>query len=212
MTLDEQHIEEQPETTGEDVVASASEPAEQPAQQAAPDLTAELEREREKATDYMNRWQRAQADLANYKRRAEQEREQERKFAAAPLFLELLTIQDNFYRAFETLPVELREFSWVQGVALTYAHLDGLLQMHGVTAIQTKPGQPFDPTVHQAVTHEETDAYPDGTITAEYQRGYQIHDRVLRPALVRVAKAKSAATPDQTAQPEASASAGNSQQ
>ena len=54
-----------------------------------PDLAAELEREREKASDYMNRWQRAQADLSNYKRRAEQEREQERKFALAPLFLEL---------------------------------------------------------------------------------------------------------------------------
>jgi molecular chaperone GrpE len=162
------------------------------AQQTTPDLTAELEREREKASDYMNRWQRAQADLANYKRRAEQEREQERKYALAPLFLELLKIQDNFHRAFDTLPVELREFSWVQGVALTYAHVDGLLRLYGVTPLETKPGEPFDPARHEAVTHEETDAYPDGTITTEYQRGYQLHDRVLRPSLVRVAKAKSA--------------------
>jgi molecular chaperone GrpE len=198
MTLDEQQAEQQPEAT-----AGEPEPAKQP------DLAAELEREREKATDYMNRWQRTQADLANYRRRAEQEREQDRKFAAAPIFLELLKMQDNFYRAFETLPVELREFSWVQGVALTYAHLDGLLQLYGVKPIETKPGQPFDPALHEAVTHEETDAYPDSAITAEYQRGYHIHDRVLRPALVRVAKAKSAGTLNQIEQPEASAPTGN---
>jgi molecular chaperone GrpE len=180
-------------------------PAEQEAAPAAPELererekatnlAAEVEREREKATDYMNRWQRAQADLANYKRRAEQEREQERKFALGPLFLELLKMQDNFQRAFETLPVELREFSWVQGVVLNFAHLDGLLRLYGVTPFETKPGQPFDPALHEAVTHEETDTYPDGSITAEYQRGYRLHDRVLRPALVRVAKARSAVPP-----------------
>ncbi len=201
-----------PGGSGEAPAEGAREPFASVAQEAAPaapeaaaelererekatNLAAELEREREKATDYMNRWQRAQADLANYKRRAEQEREQERKYALAPLFLELLKIQDNFHRAFDTLPVELREFSWVQGVALTYAHLDGLLRLYGVTPFETKPGEPFDPATHEAVTHEETDAYPDGAITAEYQRGYRLHDRVLRPALVRVAKARSAAAP-----------------
>jgi len=208
MTLEEQEAGQQMET---EATPQAAEGTEQ--QAATPDLTAkleraqekatslasELEREREKATDYMNRWQRAQADLANYKRRVEQEREQDRKYGPYPLFLELLKIQDNFQRAFETLPVELREFSWVQGVALTYAHLDGLLRLHGVTPFETEPGQPFDPAAHEAVTHEETDAYADGAITAEYQRGYKLHERVLRPALVRVAKPKAAGT---AAQPE----------
>jgi len=189
MTLDEQQAEQHDaETSAEDT--GAAEPA-APEQPATSDLAAELEREREKASDYMNRWQRAQADLSNYKRRAEQEREQERKYALAPLFLEMLKIQDNFYRAFDSLPVELREFSWVQGVALTYAQVDSLLRLYGVTPLETKTGDPFDPAKHEAVTHEETDAYPDGAITAEYQRGYQLHDRVLRPALVRVAKPKS---------------------
>ncbi len=193
MTLDEQQAQPQDAESADTQAASESKPGEEPAPpQAAPDLAAELEREREKATDYMNRWQRAQADLANYKRRAEQERDQERKYALAPLFLELLKIQDNFHRAFNTLPAELREFSWVQGVALTYAHLDGLLRLYGVTPFETKPGEPFDPAKHEAVTHEETDAYPDGAITAEYQMGYHLHDRVLRPALVRVAKPRSA--------------------
>lgn len=175
--------------------ATAAEP-ETPAasQEAAPDLAAELAREREKATDYMQRWQRAQADLANYKRRAEQEREQLQKYGAFPIYLELLKMLDNFQRAFETLPTELREFSWVQGVALSYMQLESMLRMNGVTPFETKAGEPFDPAVHEAVAHEETDAYPDGTITAEYQRGYKLYERVLRPALVRVAKAKSLAT------------------
>ena len=201
MTLDEQQAEQQQEAAAEDQprqtpagegTAETSPPVEQAAQPATPDLAAELQRERDKANDYMNRWQRAQADLSNYKRRAEQEREQDRKYALTQLFLELLKIQDNFHRAFDTLPVELREFSWVQGVALTYANLDGLLRMFGVAPFETKLGEPFDPASHEAVTHEETDAHPDGSITAEYQRGYHIYDRVLRPALVRVAKAKSA--------------------
>ena len=75
---------------------------------------------------------------------------------------------------------------------LTYAHLDGLMRLYGVTPFETRPGTPFDPAKHEAVTHEETDAYPDGAITMEYQSGYHLHDRVLRPALVRVAKPRSA--------------------
>jgi molecular chaperone GrpE len=205
MMLDEQQTEPEaeaasspPDTEGAQpsaAEATAAEP-ETPAasQEAAPDLAAELAREREKATDYMQRWQRAQADLSNYKRRAEQEREQLQKYGAFPLYLELLKMLDNFQRAFETLPTELREFSWVQGVALSYMQLESMLRMNGVTPFETKAGEPFDPAVHEAVTHEETDAYPDGTITAEYQRGYKLYERVLRPALVRVAKAKSLAT------------------
>ncbi len=220
MTLDEQQAEQQQEVESHEPGAGAQgaaepsaprEPQEQPAtpdlaaelaseREKAANLAAELERERDKGTDYLKRWQRAEADLANYKRRVEQEREQDRKYGFSPLFLELLKIQDNVQRAFETLPVELREFSWVQGVALTYAHLDGLLRLYGVVPFEAKPGQPFDPALHEAVTHEETDAYPDGAITTIYQRGYHIHDRVLRPALVRVAKPKSAETANQKEQ------------
>jgi molecular chaperone GrpE len=192
-----------------DVAAPESAPA-APAQaeQAAapPDLAAELAREREKATDYMNRWMRAQADFANYRRRVEQEREQQQKSAMVPLFLEVLKVLDNYQRAFETLPLELREFSWVQGVMLTYGYLENLLHLYGVTPIETRIGDPFDPTRHQAVTHEETDAHPDGTITAEYQRGYIYQERVLRPALVRVARPKAAAPPPEEAAAEQASS------
>ncbi len=184
------------------VAGATSEPAE-----ARPDLAAELAREREKATDYMNRWMRAQADFANFRRRVEQEREQQQKNALVPFFLEILKVLDNYQRAFETLPVELREFSWVQGVMLTYGYLENLLHLYGVQPIETRIGEPFDPARHQAVTHEETDAHPDGAITAEYQRGYLYQERVLRPALVRVARPKtSQQAPAQEAAPEPASS------
>jgi molecular chaperone GrpE len=184
------------------VAGSTSDPAgaggatsEQAPAEAQPDLAAELAREREKATDYMNRWLRAQADFANYRRRAEQEREQQQKGAMVPFFLEILKVLDNYQRAFETLPAELREFSWVQGVMLTYGYLENLLHYYDVKPMETRIGDLFDPNRHQAVTHEETDEHPDGTITAEYQRGYIYQERVLRPALVRVARPKAAASP-----------------
>lgn len=193
MMLDEQQSEPEAEAAPSPPDAETPQPPAAEAE-AAPDLAAELAREREKATDYMQRWQRAQADLSNYKRRAEQEREQLQKYGALPLYRELLMMLDNFQRAFDSLPVELREFSWVQGVALSYLQMESMLRMNGVTPFEIKPGEPFDPAFHEAVIHEETDAYPDGTITAEYQRGYKLYERVLRPALVRVAKAKSLAT------------------
>jgi molecular chaperone GrpE len=170
--------------------ATNGEPAEEQS-----DLAVELAQEREKATEYMNRWMRAQADFANYRRRAEQEREQQQKGAMVPFFLEILKVLDNYQRAFETLPVELREFSWVQGVMLTYDYLGKLLHFYDVKPMETRIGDLFDPARHQAVTHEETDAHPDGAITAEYQRGYIYQERVLRPALVRVARPKAAAEP-----------------
>jgi molecular chaperone GrpE len=181
---------------GAEAAPAQPEQVEAPAE---PDLAAELAREREKASDYMNRWVRAQADFANYKRRAEQEREQQQKAALVPFFLEILKTLDNYQRAFETLPAELREFSWVQGVMLTYGYLENLLHVYGVTPIETRVGDLFDPTRHQAVTHEESDAHPDGAITAEYQRGYVYQERVLRPALVRVARPKAPAPPAQEA-------------
>src|SRR5690242_5608642 len=107
MMLDEQQTEPGAEATSSPPEAETSQssaaeaaPPETAAapQEAAPDLAAELAREREKATDYMNRWQRAQADLSNYKRRADQEREQLQKYGAFPLYLELLKMLDNFQR------------------------------------------------------------------------------------------------------------------
>jgi molecular chaperone GrpE len=166
------------------------------AQQRIAELERELAYERDKATEYMHNWQRAQADFANFRRRSKQEQEALAKYAGMDLFYELLAVLDNFGRAFQTLPSALREFTWINGIALTELQLRSTLQRHGVTQIEAR-GKEFNPLEHQAVAYAETDEVPENTVLEEIQHGYKLHDRVLRPALVKVARAKSATPPSE---------------
>lgn len=153
---------------------------------------AELERllaaEREAATDYMQRWQRAMADFSNFKRRAGQEQEQREQLHGAQALMPVLHALDSFERAFATLPETLRGYSWIEGVALVEAQLRRALEMVGVTETPAEPGQPFDPARHQAIGEVATDQYPAGSIAALIQRGYQMANLLMRPALVQVAR------------------------
>jgi molecular chaperone GrpE len=94
-------------------------------------------------------------------------------------------VLDDFDRALDTVPADAHE-SWVDGVRLVERKLRGVLENEGVSPIEAV-GQAFDPTVHEAVVHEETVDHPDNLVIGELQRGYRLYDRVLRPALVRVA-------------------------
>ena len=140
---------------------------------------------REQADENMRNWQRAAADLSNFKRRTEEERAATGMFANAVLLNRLLAVLDDFDRALDTVPPEFHE-SWADGVRLVERKLRSLLEAEGVTPIEAA-GQPFDPNLHEAVVHEETTEYPDNTVIGEVQRGYLLHGRVLRPSLVRVA-------------------------
>ena len=110
------------------------------------------------------------------------------------LLSKLLVIADDFDRAIEHMPPELRDVGWVEGIAAIDRKLRQLLDSEGLTPIDAL-GRPFDPREHEAVTAEETSEVPEGTVTAELQRGYRIRDRVLRPAMVAVAKTPEKATP-----------------
>jgi molecular chaperone GrpE len=149
------------------------------------ELQRALEGAREQDEEHVRAWQRAAADYANYKRRVEEERETVAEFANALLIGKLLAVLDDFDRALEHIPAEVPE-SWVDGIRLVERKLRGVLEAEGVTPIEAV-GQPFDPNVHEAVVHEETTELPDNTVIGELQRGYRLRDRVLRPALVRVA-------------------------
>ncbi|CAN5724659.1 nucleotide exchange factor GrpE [soil metagenome] len=131
--------------------------------------------------------QRVAADYANYRRRTEQDREQMLGLANEVLLAKLLVIVDDFDRAVANMPPELHQVSWVEGVAAIDRKLRALLDSEGLTPIEAL-GQPFDPHLHEAIVQEERDNVPEGTVTAELQRGYRIRDRVLRPAMVAVAK------------------------
>ncbi len=132
-------------------------------------------------------WQRTAADFANYKRRTEQEREATLGLANELLLRKLLVVVDDFERGLAAMPPELQRLGWVQGVWAIDRKFKSLLESEGLTPIEAE-GKPFDPREHEAVVHEETDSAPDGTVTKELQRGYRVRDRVLRPAMVAVAK------------------------
>lgn len=139
------------------------------------------------ASDNRAGWQRTAADFANYRRRTEQDRDQMLGLANEALLSKLLTIADDFDRAIANMPAELRGVGWVDGIAAIDRKLRLLLDSEGLTPIEAV-GKPFDPHEHEAVVQEETTAVPEGTVTSELQRGYRVRDRVLRPAMVVVAK------------------------
>jgi molecular chaperone GrpE len=145
----------------------------------------ELDELRGQSEEHLRNWQRSAADFSNYKRRTDDERAVTAQFANAILIGKLLGVLDDFDRALESVPVDEHE-SWVEGVRLVDRKLRGVLESEGVTEIDAL-GQPFDPNVAEAVVHEETTEYPDNQVIGELQRGYRLHDRVIRPALVRVA-------------------------
>ncbi len=147
----------------------------------------ELEEQKAKAAEYLDGWQRARAEFANYKKRIEKEQEDMIKSANGAFITKLLPVMDDFERAFQTLPLDLMGMTWLEGIALIQRKLQMLLEQEGVTVIETE-GQMFDPTLHQAVTHEESEEHEEGQIMGEVQKGYKMGDKVLRPSLVRVAK------------------------
>lgn len=175
------------------VDAPASEPVAEPGSRIA-EMEQQLAKERDAANDYMQRWQRAQADFANFRRRQQQEQEQHDRQLMAQALAPVLLALDSFERAFQTVPESLRFFSWIEGIALIDLQLRRALNMYGVQPIPVQAGEPLDPLKHQAVGEVETDEHPAGTIADVVQRGYQFEagDMVLRPALVQVAKPQAA--------------------
>lgn len=148
-------------------------------------LERELAETRAKSEEHLYHWQRSAADFSNYKRRTEDERAQLSQFSNAILINKLLGVLDDFDRALESVPAEAHD-PWIEGVKLVERKLRGVLESEGVTAIAAV-GEPFDPNQHEAVAHEETADHPDNAVIGEVQRGYRLHDRVIRPSLVRVA-------------------------
>jgi molecular chaperone GrpE len=130
--------------------------------------------------------QRMAADFANYRKRSEAERVEFSKFAKADLIGKLLDVLDAYDRALATIPDDLVTSSWVEGMWLIERKLRQILEAEGLQAIDSL-GKPFDPYQHDAVAHIESDE-PEGTVIKEHQKAYRLHDRVIRPAMVTVAK------------------------
>ncbi len=134
-----------------------------------------------------DRYLRAAAEFANARRRAEMRADSEVRSSRERLLSNVLPVVDDFDRAFQSVPDSARESTWVEGFALIQRKLQNTLQREGVTPIEAK-GQPFDATRHQAVMVEMADDVPSGTVLEVLQQGYMLDDRVLRPAMVKVAQ------------------------
>ena len=148
-------------------------------------LERELEQVRRTDEEHPNNWHRSAADFANYKRRTDEERATLTQFSNAVLIGKLLSVLDDFDRALENVPPEAHD-AWIEGVKLVERKLRGVLESEGVAPIEAV-GTQFDPNVHEAVVHEDTADHPDNQVIGELQRGYRLHDRIIRPSLVRVA-------------------------
>lgn len=139
------------------------------------------------ATDALTRdLQRLAADFANYRKRNEAERVDFVKYAKADLIKKLLDVLDGYDRALETTPADAEGQPWLEGLRLVERKLRQLLESEGLQPLEAV-GQPFDPYLHEAVAHVPSDE-PEGTVVNEYQKGYRLHDRLIRPALVTVSR------------------------
>lgn len=164
---------------------------EQAVGQAGPDETAilrqELEAAKAKAAENLDGWQRALADLANYKKRVERERAEAYQMTAAAVIARFLPVLDDFERAMKDAPPGDDIKQWVDGMALIQRKLQTIAENEGMTRIEAE-GAMFDPNFHEAVTHDASENHTEGQIIEVLRQGYRMGDRVLRPALVRVAK------------------------
>ena len=152
---------------------------------AAPDEAgpSQVERERD---DFKDRWLRKSAEFDNYRKRIERERREQADQAVVDLLQELLTVVDDFDRALTVGGDEGGAYR--KGVELIHGKLHDLLRKLGVKAMDVI-GADFDPNVHMAVMHEESPEHREGEVIGELQKGYLLNDRLLRPAMVKVAKA-----------------------
>jgi molecular chaperone GrpE len=147
----------------------------------------ELAQARRERDELFDRLLRKTADFDNFRKRVERDRRDHIEWAAADILTEVLSVLDDFDRALKAdAPPEAEPYR--TGVELIHRQLSELLRKRGATPIEAL-GADFDPTLHQAVAYEETPGAREGEVVAEFTKGYKLGDRLLRPSLVKVAKA-----------------------
>ena len=147
-------------------------------------LKAQLAEAQARSQEYLDALQRERADFTNYRRRAESEREQVGRWATGETLKKVLPVMDDLERALANRPAE---DAWAGGVELVYRKFQLVLEKEGLARIDAE-GQVFDPNLHEAIMQEPSEKYASGTVSMVLQQGYMLGDRVLRPALVKVAQ------------------------
>jgi molecular chaperone GrpE len=185
---------EDPELTGTEavqaeevpVVSQAEEPVMVP-QEEVEKLQKELDEIRTKADEYLDGWQRARAEFANYKKRVDRDQAQTYQVAAGNIVRRFLDVLDDLERALKNRPQNGDGAVWAEGIELIYRKLLTMLEGEGVKPMEVG-NDFFDPNLHEAVVSEENSEYESGQIIEVIRQGYTLGDRILRPAMVRVAR------------------------
>ncbi len=150
-------------------------------------LQQEIAEAESKAQEYLDGWQRARAEFANYKKRVERDQASVRQMAAANIYKNYLEVIDDIERALKDRPEDGEGATWASGIELIYRKLLSNLEVDGITVMVTQD-QFFDPNIHEAISSEDTEDFESGQIVEVLKNGYLVGDKVLRPALVRVAQ------------------------
>lgn len=148
------------------------------------ELQKQLTEAQAKADEYKDGWQRSVADFQNYRKRVEAERAETYQAAIGNIIKRYLPILDDMERALQARPEGL---AWADGIELIYRKLQSILESEGIKRIEAE-GQMFDPNFHEAIGEEHADGAQSGQVTAVIRNGYMLGDKVIRPAMVRVAR------------------------
>jgi len=178
--LNDQMANNSPPDTEADAVTS---PAEEKSTEER--LFEELLQRQEEARKNYDLYLRALAEVENTKKRSQRDREEYLKYAGTTLIKKLLPIIDDLHRALEVSRTSRDLDALSKGIEMTVRSLDEMLKAEGVKAIESV-GQPFDPQYHQALSVEPSEVHPENTVIEQLQTGYVLHDRVIRPSLVKV--------------------------
>jgi molecular chaperone GrpE len=148
-------------------------------------LMKRLEEAEAKVAEHRDGWQRAQAEFVNYKNRVQRDQEMMKAFMKGDVIKKFLPVLDDLERALQNRPSD--SGAWVSGIELIQKKLQSILESEGVTRIEAE-GQLFDPNFHEAISHEPAEGVESGYVIAVVQNGYMVGEKVIRPALVRVAQ------------------------
>jgi molecular chaperone GrpE len=169
------------EAAGETLAAAPEVPS---VDEALTELQKQLAEAQSQAAEYKDGWQRSVADFQNYRRRVETEKAETYQLAAGSIIKRYLPVLDDMERAMEARPADL---AWADGVELICRKLQSILEAEGLKRIDAE-GQKFDPNFHEAISQEPADGVERGTVLGVIRNGYMLGDRVIRPAIVRVAQ------------------------
>lgn len=147
-------------------------------------LKRDLEATRSRAAENLDGWQRSQAEFVNYRNRMQRDQEMARLSMKGDILRKVLPVLDDLERALANRPAG---DAWAEGLQLIARKFQNILESEGLMRIPAE-GEPFDPNFHEAVSHEPSDSVESGHVIAVIQNGYMLGDRVIRPAVVRVAQ------------------------